>query len=255
VRPQAGLLRGGRGGFILTAVCSLSNHELKFMRVYMLVRAMAVVCLVIGPAWRLAAQEYSVGKVESPASGAVAPEIASLLSPDGIKVAKGSATLCEIWFVKEWPIEADAKTGGEVLYPLTVGQVIGVIRFPKKASDFREQDVPAGVYVMRYTQQPVDGAHVGTSPTRDFLALSPAAKDRDPGPLDYKALVAASKDTTGTAHPGIFSLQRAEDGASPSVREVSEKEWVIVHYVGQVKQGGTAKELPLDLVVVGKAGE
>jgi hypothetical protein len=221
----------------------------------MMLRAIAVVCLMVVPAWQLRAQEYGVGKAEALPSGAVAPEIAGLLSADGIKVSKGSSTVCELWFAKEWPIEADAKTGGEVLYPLTVGQVIGVIRFSKKAGDFREQDVPAGVYVMRYAQQPVDGAHVGTSPTRDFLALSPAAKDKDPKPLDYKALVATSKEASGTAHPAIFSLQRAEEGASPSVREVSEKQWVIVHYVGKIKQGGSVKDLALDLVVVGKAAD
>jgi hypothetical protein len=88
------------------------------------------------------------------------------------------------------------------------------------------------------------------------LALSPAAKDRDPKAIDYKALIGVSKETTGTAHPGILSLQRAEgDGASPSVREVSDKEWVIVHAVGKMKQGGNVKDLALDLVVVGKAAE
>ncbi|HEY2414226.1 MAG TPA: hypothetical protein VGI40_18425 [Pirellulaceae bacterium] len=222
---------------------------------FMIVRLMAVTCFLFVCSSRLLAQEYSASAGEAAPTGTVAPEISSLLTAKGIKVNKGSTTVCELWFAKEWPIEADAKTGGEVLYPLSVGQVIGVIRFAKKASDFREQDVPAGVYVMRYTQQPVDGAHVGTSPTRDFLALSPAAKDRDPKTIDYKALVAASKETTGTAHPAIFSLQRPEDGASPSVREVSEKEWVIVHYVGKVKQGGGVKDLPLDLVVVGKSAE
>jgi hypothetical protein len=222
---------------------------------FMIVRLMTGTLALFIAGSRVLAQEYSVAATEAAPTGAVAPEIASLLQSAGIKVTKGSTTVCDLWFVKEWPIEADAKTGGEVLYPLTVGQVVGAIRFPKKASDFREQDVPAGVYVMRYTQQPVDGAHVGTSPTRDFLALSPAAKDRDPKPLDYKALVAASKETTGTAHPAIFSLQKPEGGASPSVREVSDKEWVIVHYVGKVKQGGSAKDLPLDLVVVGKAAE
>jgi hypothetical protein len=221
----------------------------------MLFRVLAVVCLMVLPAWRLSAQEYSLGKADALPSGAVAPGIAGLLSADGIKVSKGTSTVCEIWFAKEWPIEADAKVGGEVLYPLTVGEIIGVIRFPKKASDFREQDVPAAIYVMRYAQQPVDGAHVGTSPTRDFVALSPAGKDKDAKPLDYKALIAASKETTGTAHPAIFSLQRAEDGASPSVRQVSDKEWVIVHFVGKAKQGGSTKDLPLDLVVVGKAAE
>lgn len=218
-------------------------------------RAISVVCLLVLWVSRLAAQDYSVGKAEALPVGTVSPEIASLMSPAGVKVSKGSAAVCELWFAKEWPLDADAKTGGEVLYPLTVGQVMGVIRFAKKASDFREQDVPAGVYVMRYAQQPVDGAHVGTSPTRDFLAISPAAKDRDPKAVDYKALVAASKETTGAAHPAIFSLQKAEDGASPSVREASDREWVIVHYVGKVKQGGGVKDLPLDLVVVGKAAE
>jgi hypothetical protein len=226
-------------------------HEGRFM----IVRLMAVTGLLFVCSSRLLAQEYSVTAGEAAPTGTIAPEISSLLSAKGIKVNKGSTTVCELWFAKEWPIETDAKTGGEVLYPLAVGQVIGVIRFAKKASDFREQDVPAGVYVMRYTQQPVDGAHVGTSPTRDFLALSPAAKDREPKALDYKALVAASKETTGTAHPAIFSLQRVEDGASPSVREVSEKEWVIVHYVGKIKQGGSVKDLPLDMVVVGKSAE
>jgi hypothetical protein len=222
----------------------------------MIVRLLVVTGLLFVAGSRLLAQEYSASAGEAAPTGTIAPEISSLLEAKGIKVNKGSTTVCELWLAKEWPIEADAKTGGEVIYPLTVGQVIGVIRFAKKASDFREQDVPAGVYVMRYAQQPVDGAHVGTSPTRDFVALSPAAKDRDPKTIDYKALIAASKETTGTAHPGILSLQRVEgDGASPSVREVSDKEWVIVHYVGKVKQGGSAKDLPLDLVVVGKAAE
>jgi len=36
---------------------------------------------------------------------------------------------------------------------------------------------------------------------------------------------------------------------------VSDKEWVIVHFVGKAKQGGSTKDLPLDLVVVGKAAE
>jgi len=222
----------------------------------MLFRLAVVAALVLVPTWRASAQGYQVAAAEAAPTGTLAPEISSLLDAKGIKVSKGSTVVCELWFAKEWPVEADAKTGGEVIYPLTVGQVIGAIRFPKKTSDFREQDVPAGVYVLRYAQQPVDGAHVGTSPTRDFLAMSPAAKDRDPKGMDYKALVGVSKETTGTAHPGILSLQRVEgEGASPSVREDGDKQWVIVHVVGKLKQGGAVKDLPLDLVVVGKAAE
>src|SRR5256885_6264515 len=113
----------------------------------MIARLMTVTWLLLIVESRLLAQEYSVATAGAAPTGTIAPEIWSLLSAKGIKVNKGSTTVCELWFAKEWPIEADAKTGGEVMYPLTVGQVIGVIRFAKKASDFREQDVPAGVYV------------------------------------------------------------------------------------------------------------
>jgi hypothetical protein len=218
---------------------------------------LGLLCLFVG-ALSAAGQEYKVSKLDMPApTGAVAPEITSLLQPTGFKVTKGdSQVIVEMWLAKEWPIAADAKTGGEVLYPLKPGQLIGVARYPRKASDFREQDVPAGVYVVRYAQQPVDGAHVGTSPTRDFLTLLPAAKDRTPDTLDYKTLIDTSKETTGTAHPAILSLQRPADGGETlSIREEADREWTIVRFVGKTKQGGAVKELPLELVVVGKAAE
>ena len=40
-----------------------------------------------------------------------------------------------------------------------------------------------------------------------------------------------------------------------SIREVSDSEWVIVHFVGKAKQGGSTKDLAMELVVVGKAAE
>jgi hypothetical protein len=202
-------------------------------------------------------QEYSVAKLDMPApTGAAAPEITSLLQPTGIQVTKGGMPVVEIWLAKEWPIAADAKTSAEILYPLTPGQLIGVARYPRKAADFRDQDIPAGVYILRYAQQPVDGAHVGTSPTRDFLALLPASKDRTPDVLDYKTLTTTSKETSGAAHPGILSLQRAAgSGGSLSIREDAEKEWTIVRFIGKGKQGSATKDLPLELVVVGKAAE
>jgi len=202
-------------------------------------------------------QDYKAEKIDAPvAVGQVAPEIAALLNPTGYKVAKGGQVLCEIWLAKEWPIAGDAKTGPEILYPLTVGQLIGVAKYARKANDFRDQDIPAGAYIIRYAQQPVDGAHVGTSPTRDFFTLLPATKDRDPKTLDYKTLTAISKETTGTAHPAILSLQKAADGGEPlSVRQNTEKEWTIVRFVGKAKQGSAVKDLLIELVVVGKAAE
>lgn len=223
-----------------------------------MLRNLAFSLLSLAIALPALAQEYKVEKVASAApADEISAEIAALLQPAGFKVVKGeSRTVCEIWLAKEWPIAAEAKVGGEVLYPLTPGQFIGVARYPRKAADFRDQEVPAGVYTLRYGQQPVDGAHVGTSPTRDFLLLLPAEKDREASVLDYKALTTASKETTGTAHPGILSLQKPSGSDETlSIREDSEKEWTIVKFVGKAKQGGTTEGLPVELVVVGVSAE
>jgi hypothetical protein len=217
--------------------------------------AAALFTLAACGAW---AQEFKVARIESAApADAVSPEIAALLAPTGFKLIKGdSRTVCEVWPCKEWPVAADAKPGLEVITPLTPGQLIGVIRYPRKATDFREQDINSGVYTLRYGQQPVDGAHVGTSPTRDFLVVSPADSDKSPAVLDYKALVESGKATSGTSHPAILSLQPPGDAQEPlAVRENTEKEWTIVRFSGKVSTGGQAKDLALAVVLVGVAKE
>jgi hypothetical protein len=215
----------------------------------------AMCCVVFRAA---SAQEYKVQKIDTAApADAVSPEIAATLKSSGFKLVKGeSRTVCEVWTCQEWPIAADAKTGNDVINPLTPGQLIGVIRYPRKATDFRDHEIPSGVYTLRYGQQPVDGAHVGTSPTRDFLVVSPAAKDSAAAVLDYKALVAAGKETSGTSHPAILSLQRPGDSQEPlAVRENAEKEWTIVRFTGKAKAGGAVKDLALEAVLVGVAKE
>jgi len=203
------------------------------------------------------AQDYKVEKNEEPApADELAPEITSLLQPTGMKFIKGeSRTVCEIWICKEWPLKGD-KVDGEVIYPFQPGQLVGVIRYPRKASDFRDQDIEKGIYTLRYGQQPVDGAHVGTSPTRDFLLVLPAAKDRSPATLEYKPLVAASKETSGATHPAILSLQRLSDSTEKlAVRHNEEKEWQILRFIGKTSQGGKTADQAMELVVVGNAGE
>jgi hypothetical protein len=134
--------------------------------------------------------------------------------------------------------------------------LIGVIRYPRKATDFRDQEIAAGVYTLRYGQQPIDGAHVGTSPTRDFLVVSPAAKDKSPAVLDNKALIAAGKETSGSSHPAILSLQRPGDSTQPlAVREDADHQLTIVRFSGKTKAGSAVKDLALELVLVGVASE
>jgi len=204
-------------------------------------------------------QDLRVEKLaEAAPADAFSPEIAALLQGEGFKVLRGGTrVLCEIWLAKEWPIVTAKNVSGEVLYPFQPGQLIGVARYPKKASDFRDQDIPAGVYTLRYGQQPIDGAHVGTSPTRDFFCLVPADKDRKPALLDYKTLIAMSKETAGGNHPAILSLQRLPEGAAEplSVRHNEDKDWWIVRCIGQTKLEKEASAQAVEFVVLGVAAE
>jgi hypothetical protein len=205
-----------------------------------------------------AGQEFKIEKVEAAApTDGVGAEIAALIAPTGFKLVKGeSRTVCEIWPCQEWPIAADAKTSGEVLYPLTPGQLIGLVRYPRKATDFRDQEIASGIYTLRYGQQPVDGAHVGTSPTRDFFVVIPVEKDQTAAVLDYKTLVAGGKETSGTSHPAILSLQRpGESTEALAVRQDAEHEWTILRFTGKTKAGDAVKDLAIEAVLVGVAAE
>ena len=210
-------------------------------------------CLLPAVAW---AVEHRVEPLAAPPpADSVSPEIAALLAPSGVKVIRGAArTVCEIWLCKEWGA-AEGKPPSGVNYPFAPGQLMGVIRFPKKGSDFRDQDIAEGVYTLRYGQQPVDGAHVGTSATRDFLLLLNAEKDKSPAVIEYKPLTKQSAEAAGSNHPALLSLQKAEGDAAPAIRHDEGRDWWIVHLQSKAKIGGAAKDVALDFVVVGHASE
>jgi len=117
------------------------------------------------------------------------------------------------WTADFWFARALAVGGGTAgaLYPdLANGQFVGVVTFPKGASDFRGQAIPAGTYTLRYQYIPQDANHMGVSPNPDFLLTAPVASDSAPADnVALKRLVALSTKSTGTAHPGVFALAPA----------------------------------------------
>ncbi|HEV3342301.1 MAG TPA: hypothetical protein VG125_18170, partial [Pirellulales bacterium] len=153
-----------------------------------------------------AADDYRVEALSAaPPAGEFAPAIAEQLSANGFKVVTGQGrALCEVWPAKSWQTAGDFKSSGAVNYPFEFGQLLGVIRFARSGGDFRGQKIRKGAYTMRYGLQPQDGNHVGTSDTRDFVVLVPAADDGDPKPVEKEKLFKESTGASGTAHPAIL---------------------------------------------------
>jgi len=190
-------------------------------------------------------------------AAAISEKIVPLLQPTGIRVIRGtSRKICDVWLCKQWQVKS-FKLANDVNYPFVPGQLIGVVRFHRKGRDFRDQDISKGVYTLRYGHQPVDGAHVGTSPTRDFVLMIETTKDKSTAPLDFEKLTQDSAEAAGTNHPCILSLQKVAKAAekAPLIRNNAEHDWWIIRTQSKALQGDDAKNLPLELVVVGHAPE
>jgi hypothetical protein len=201
------------------------------------------------------AADYRVGSLDEPApADELSPEIAATLASTGVRVIRGTKTkFCDIWLCKEWATLKDFEPTAELLYPFMPGQIMGVVRYARRGSDFRDQDIDKGVYTIRYAQQPVDGSHVGTSLTRDFVLLLQAETDRSADVLDYELLAERSAEAAGSSHPALLSMQRVtKDAKSPSMRHDEEYDLWIIALHGK-DEGG--KSLPIEFVVYGVAAE
>jgi hypothetical protein len=195
---------------------------------------------------------------EAPPADGLSDEVAKQLDSTGMRVIRGTTReVCDIWLCKQWTVKDGFESTAEVNYPFQMAQMVGVIRYPRKGADFRDQDIDSGVYTLRYAQQPVDGAHVGTSPTRDFFVLIAADNDEAAAAMEPEQLIGKSAEAAGSAHPAMLCLQRVRDpkADAPSIRHNEEHDWWIVRGQGTTAAGEKKTPLPFELVIVGVAAE
>ncbi|MCA9263349.1 MAG: hypothetical protein KDA60_05850 [Planctomycetales bacterium] len=204
-------------------------------------------------------QEHRVESADgvSDAEG-VGAEILAELSPQGMRIVRGeSRTVCTIWTVKLLEVPADFKPTPVRLYPFQPGQLMGVVQLPRRTEDFRGQQISKGWYTLRYALQPVDGNHVGTSPTQDFLVLIKAEDDPQPAALDVETLTERSAAAAGSTHPAMLCLQPVAPHAGNKTVMLHDEghDWWKLHFEANTKSGDVAQKQPVDVVVVGKAEE
>ena len=136
----------------------------------------------------------------------LAPAVASLLQPSGVKILAGGATL-DLWFVQTIAANGDGPGWSNV----ESGTLVGAMRVTGAFKEIRGKAVAPGVYTLRYGLQPQNGDHLGISTYRDFLVISPASIDKDPKVLGFDGAVALSKVVIGTSHPAALSIDPPED--------------------------------------------
>jgi hypothetical protein len=140
-------------------------------------------------------------KHSDPVPADFAAAVAAKIAPGGIRAAVRGNTLT-FWWVKDLPMKSSPASWSDV----PEGTLVGAVKIEKDFRDTRGRVVKAGAYTLRYGIQPQNGDHLGVSPFREFLLLSPAKQDADPAPPSHDGLVDLSKQTIGGSHPAVWSL-------------------------------------------------
>jgi hypothetical protein len=159
--------------------------------------------------------------------------------------------LAEVWLRKTTP--KNPAGSSEVLYPqLAISQMVGVVRFPNGAKDFRGHAVKPGIYTLRYEIQPNDGDHLGTAPNPDFLLALPVAEDADPNAkMDFKQLASTSAHASGTRHPAVFEMMGPEAGDLPRASTSADGYVVFTNSL----KSDDGKSFPIAVVLKGQAAQ
>jgi len=191
----------------------------------------------------LFAQTYKLEPI-----AAAAPDLpaafAPLIDTQGFRVVGPKGAWCEVWFRKTIPTGAKPSDDA-IVFPIAQGTLIGVIRFPGNGEDRRGQTIKPGVYTLRYSDYPVDGAHQGVAPQRDFALMTPIASDPDPNSTpEFASLVKMSTKASNSPHPAVLSMEQPQGASFPSVVKEGDSDYVL-----NVKVGNLA----IGLIVAGKA--
>lgn len=189
-------------------------------------------------------QQYKADAASAPPAS-LSAELQKMLNPQGVKVLDDKGKVyCEVWLRATEPPAGKSVEENITLPEIPHGALLGVITFPADAEDRRGQKVKAGTYTLRYSHFPVNGDHQGAAPQRDFLVLSTIADDTAPTTdPKYADLMNQARKASGTTHPLVFSLWKA-DSATGGFAKEGDHDWVLQKNVGKT---------PLSIILIGRA--
>ena len=165
----------------------------------MLYRAAPILLIVALTVTSTVANGVTVTKHTNPVPDEIAAPVKAALAPGGA-TAKLSDTSIDFWWVKT----LDAK--GKDWNGVAEGTLVGAMKLPAAMKDIRGRTIKPGTYLLRYAAQPQNGDHLGVSPHREFLLMTPAAADTTATAVGHEPAVELGAKTTGIAHPAVLSV-------------------------------------------------
>jgi hypothetical protein len=173
-----------------------------------------VSCCFAAPSVPLLAQEpVRLAVVDADPPEEVAEPIRKVLNNQVVTLADDTSTFFQFWFRRELPLAKDPVGGTLMLDTLQEGTLLGVLKVSSERYDFRDEEIPAGTYLLRFGIQPEDGNHLGVAPTRTFALLIPAQADTQLDPVPHEELMKAAAVINAAGHPSSLNLQPVEQAA------------------------------------------
>lgn len=176
--------------------------------------------------------------------------IASMMAPGGVRATVGPASI-DFWFVKQVALKPGSAAAAWA--DAEEGTLVGAVRLPAGYPDIRGRTIKPGVYTLRYGIQPANGDHLGVSPFREFVLLSPAALDTDAAPRGHDGTIDISIRAVGGSHPAVWSIDPPSTTQAILSKHSTElgHESVIVE-VPASRAGKPAGMLRFGIVLIGK---
>jgi hypothetical protein len=185
----------------------------------------------------------------------VAEPIHTVLNNEAVSLANDDSPFFQFWFRKELPLAQEPAGGTLALDTLQEGTVLGVLKVNAERYDFRDEEIPVGVYIVRFGIQPEDGNHLGVAPTRTFALLIPAEADKELDPVAHEELMKAAAVINAASHPSSLNLQPVEqaEGAFPRLEERNDGQHkvLLLQLPARVGTSGDVTKLNVALVYEG----
>lgn len=205
------------------------------------------------------AEEYKVETVRARPPEILSPALRDSLADVAVRIVGTEGPLMDIWLRREIPVESVSSPKLGIAYSqLKEGTLTGILLLHRRHDDYRNQQIAPGVYTLRYALHPVDGAHMGVAPNRDFLLLGAASEDSSLQRMGSRQLFSLSGKVSGTGHVSMWGLGEAEDDPD-SLPGLSHWEdeglWMLyLEATGRTLEG-VSKKFLLVMVVAGQAPE
>src|SRR5438045_2547231 len=83
--------------------------------------------------------------------------IRAKLQTKAVQLLEGGKPVCEFWFSAEIPLQSKPDSAGKALDSIKQTTLLGAVAVSKDQRDYRDDELRAGIYTMRFALQPQDG--------------------------------------------------------------------------------------------------